>query len=70
MSKKYDLSKKSDLRKFGRALEAGVMNVARDAISKDGVVISCPHCDKEITVFPGENTCEHCGNIVNVDLKL
>ncbi len=70
MSKGYDLSKKSDMRKFSRALEEGVMDAARDAISEDGVAISCPHCGKEITVFPGENTCKHCGNIVNVDLKL
>lgn len=66
MSKKYDLSKKSDMRRFEKDLEKEVMDVAKESISKSGLDIECPHCGKPIHVQLGDNICEHCGNQVVV----
>lgn len=70
MARKYDLSKKSDMRRFSRDLEKEVMNIAKDSISKTGIDIECPHCGKSVTVTAGENICNHCGNQINVDFDL
>lgn len=66
MSKKYDLSKKSDMRRFEKDLEKEVMDVAKKSISKSGLEIECPHCGKTIHVQLGDNICEHCSNQVVV----
>ena len=66
MSKKYDLSKKSDMRRFEKDLEKEVMDVAKKSISESGLDIECPHCGKTIRVQLGDNICEHCGNQVVV----
>lgn len=70
MAKTYDLSKKSDMRKFAKDLERDAMDLAKESICENGIEIECPHCGKTISVVPGLNTCAFCNNEIDVNLDL
>lgn len=69
MSKKYNLGKKSDMRKFQKDLEKEMYNLAKDSLSDESFEINCPHCNESIKVHEGLNTCDFCQNQINIDLK-
>ena len=54
---------------FREELEDEVMEAARNAVSEEGVSIECPNCGSTITVYPGTNVCQNCGEENNVNLN-
>lgn len=61
MSKTYDLSNKSDMKKFEKDLDAKVLDIATESI-KNGTEIEyeCPNCHKQISIHVGKNVCPYC----------
>ncbi len=70
MTKKYDISKKSDMRKFGRDLEKSILGAARQSIEKGTYTVNCPHCHKSFKAKSGRNTCPHCRKTVDLQLNI
>lgn len=69
MSKNYDLSKKSDMRRFMKDLEKEAFEIGKESISKNGLDIECPHCGKEIHAPLGLSTCPKCGGEINLSFQ-
>lgn len=68
MSKNYDLSKQSDMRKFQKDLESHAINAAKQTAMGERYSIECPHCGKNITVPVGESICPMCKNKIELTL--
>lgn len=64
MGRSYDLSSKSDMRRFTRDIEKDVQK----QMSKAGIDVKCPGCKAAIKVTPGANVCPKCGANIDVDL--
>lgn len=69
MSKKYNLAKKSDMRKLVKDLEKEVKRTAEKAVKRDGFEYTCPNCGRSTKVRPGNNRCSHCRQAIHVDWK-
>lgn len=69
MSKKYDLSKKSDLRKFERDLKKTTMDIAMDYAKSGKFEVECPHCGKTISVPVGVSKCPKCDGEINLSFQ-
>ena len=71
MTKKYDLGKKSDMRKFQRDLEKTARDQAKQAFSTMQHQIECPGCKTKLKVSSGVKICPSCGSEVNftIDFK-
>lgn len=68
MAKKYNLSSKSDMRRFERDLKSNIMDKTRHAAQNGTYNVTCPHCSNTVQVHAGVNRCPYCGN--TIDLKL
>ena len=68
MGKKYDLGKKSDIRKFKKDLEQSIFSNARDALAKETYKIECPKCHKTVSATAGPNVCPFCQEEINLEL--
>lgn len=66
MAKTYDISKKSDMRKFERDLEKSIKEFAREEISRQGIDIECPGCGRTMHTTGGDTTCPSCGKVTDV----
>lgn len=69
MSRKYNLGKKSDMRRFERDLKNQILSAAKQEMRKGSYDIACPHCNTKISANVGRNTCPHCGNTVDLTLN-
>ncbi len=58
MSKKYNLGKKSDMRKLQRDLEKQAKKTVEQATRQ--LNIQCPSCGRKLKVTKGINTCPSC----------
>lgn len=74
MGRKYNLAKKSDMRRFVRDLEKDVRNTAQEAVKKEAYNrkydISCPHCQESISVPPGKSICPNCKKEITLTLDI
>lgn len=68
MSKKYDMRKKSDMRRFQKDLEKHMYDLAKESLSNESFEINCPSCNQPIKVHEGINTCDFCNKEIDVDL--
>lgn len=68
MSKSYDLSKKSDMRKFQSDLESQVIDAAKQTAMGEKYDVECPHCGQPVTVPVGKSRCPKCKNIIDLTL--
>lgn len=68
MSKNYNLSSSSDMRRFKADLEKQVLDKARGAVTKKTYQVICPACKTVIQTTPGKHICPRCGK--EIDLKL
>lgn len=68
MGKKYNLSSKSDMRRFERDLNKSVQNMAVNALHSQAITIECPKYKRSFSAHSGTNTCPYCRR--SVDLKL
>ena len=67
---KYDISKKSDMRKFSRDLEKQILDNVEKEIKKTGIEIECPNCKKKFKAKGGKNTCPHCKKVIDLDINM
>ncbi|MCH5298117.1 MAG: hypothetical protein J1E85_10685 [Ruminococcus sp.] len=68
MTKKYNLSSKSDMRKFERDIKNSLLDSARNSVRQRTYDVICPHCKMPFKAKSGKNICPNCKN--NVDLHL
>ncbi len=69
MAKKYNLGKKSDMRKFQRDLEKSALDQAKQAFSSMQYQIECPGCKAKLNVSTGAQLCPSCGSEINFNLN-
>lgn len=69
IKKSFDLSKKSDLKKFEKELNNAVINEIQSSISKNTFDVTCPHCSSLFQAYEGKNICPFCNNEVDLTLK-
>jgi len=70
MAKKYDLSKKSGLRRFERdSIKTLQDNIAAQVFDRT-YDVECPHCKAKISVRPGHSLCIGCGGEINLELNI
>lgn len=69
MAKSYNLSKKSDTKRFARDLEREIRGIARKKMELGGLEIKCPGCGAPMSVTPGLNTCPSCRKTTEVALN-
>jgi len=69
MSKKYNIGKKSDMRKLNRDLKNQADEIVKDAAKTMKVDIECPHCKEDIKVKSGKNACPHCDRNIELDVS-
>ena len=68
MKKTYNISSKSDMRRFYRDLEAEIMSRAEQAVS-DRLRNACPNCGFHLRLRFGTNVCPSCGTKVEYTAK-
>lgn len=61
MPKKYNIGKPSDMRRFQRDLEKMIVDKAADAVQRKTRDVICHHCQKTVTILPGQRVCPLCG---------
>ena len=69
MPKNYNLSNKSDMKRFTKDLEKRVMEKAKTVASNSSFNATCPHCSARIEVKPGKGFCSFCGQEIDVQLN-
>ena len=65
MPRKYDISKKSDMKKFMKDLEKNVV----DKTMKQTIKAVCPHCKNLISVTLKSTHCPKCCEEIHFDIK-
>lgn len=68
MTKKYNISSKSDMRRFERDLSNKVQSMTYNTLQNRTYDVTCPHCHASIQVHPGKSMCPFCRK--EIDLKL
>jgi hypothetical protein len=67
MAKTYNLSSKSDMRKFQKNLESEIKDHFNSEIISASYDYECPSCNNNIQVKIGSNTCPFCKQGIIVD---
>lgn len=70
MARKYNLSSKSDMRRFSKDLEKTIMDKATSAIKKGKYDVSCPHCQITVKVPVGKSLCPKCRKQIDLTLNI
>ena len=70
MSKKYDLSKKSDMARFIKDLESVAIQKATEAAMEREYSVTCPHCSEKVSIAPGRHPCPQCHSEINLTLDI
>ena len=70
MSKPYDASKGSDMKRMMNDLEKSVISKARSQAQKIGYDQPCPFCGRTFKMHSGENQCPYCLKTVDVELDI
>lgn len=65
MARKYNITKKSDLRRLERDLN----KQAKEIIRKASHQVICPSCGHTFSANPGKVHCPHCRQIINFVIK-
>jgi DNA-directed RNA polymerase subunit RPC12/RpoP len=68
MSKSFDLSNKSDMRRFQKELTALPKKLVEEQLKK-GIDTKCPNCSKTITIRPNMNVCRYCGQKISAQVS-
>lgn len=70
MTKKYNLSSKSDMRRFAKDLEKQVYSNAEQQILSRTYEVECPDCHSKISIKPGKSFCPVCHNEIDFNLNI
>lgn len=53
-----------------KAFEKAMLDIARDEVSNMDIEIECPTCGKSFSAREGINICPHCGESVDLNVKV
>lgn len=68
MARSYDISKKHDMHRFFRDLDAAIMGSVEESVSNQlGNV--CPNCGEPLRIHVGTTVCGHCGSSIDFTVK-
>lgn len=70
MPKGYDLSKKSDMRKFEQNFQKTVKSEAAKSLKNQKFDVTCPHCQASVKVPAGKSKCPKCGKEIDLELDI
>lgn len=67
MKREYDISKKSDMRRFKRDMTAIAQQKITDALANQTLTFRtrCPHCAAEVEFRPAPFMCPVCGGLIS-----
>lgn len=69
MSKKYNLGKRSDMRKFQKEFETAALDKAKQIMMSKSYEIECPGCKSKLNVSSGIQLCPSCGSKIEFTLN-
>lgn len=69
MQRKYDITKKTDMKRLERDLKDSIMQQAENAVTKRPYIFSCPHCNRKISTLPGMTMCPFCQKKITLLIK-
>lgn len=70
MARKYDITKKSGMRRFERDLRKDIVKQTESILRKKPVQVECPHCHQPIKIHAGSNVCPFCKQLVRLNLDI
>ena len=70
MSKPYDLSKSSDMRRFQADMEKSIKGETNRVLMGRTYDVTCPHCGRPIKAKPGKGTCPFCKGEIDLNLDI
>lgn len=70
MTKKYNLGSTSDMRRFTRDLENQISASVENHLYSQTYDVTCPHCNRKISVPVGKSRCPFCGNDIDLNLNI
>lgn len=70
MSKTFDITSKSDMKKFKDHLHNAVVEEATAAVNAMNFDINCPDCDAAISVPVGRSSCPNCNQEIDLNLDI
>lgn len=68
--KRYNISKKSDLKRFERDINAKVKDIAKQKALSMPYTVKCENCGNDISVHAGSNVCPFCRKAVNLKVNV
>ncbi|WP_088033544.1 hypothetical protein [Evansella clarkii] len=69
MARKYNIGKKSDMRRFTKDLEKSITNQFEKAVHTSKFDYKCPNCNRNIKISSGMNTCPYCSQTIQFNVK-
>lgn len=69
MAKKYNLGKKSDMRKFQKDLENTIKQKTEQSLMSRKYEVNCPKCKTKIMASPGKQLCPSCSSEIDLNLN-
>ena len=69
MTKKYDISNKSDMRNLVRDIKSTAMNEIKEQVLNMSYPVTCPNCKAAVSIPPGLNYCPICRAEINLNLS-
>lgn len=70
MSKKYNIGKKSDMRRFAKDLENSLVDAAKGKLMSRRYDVECPRCQSKIPVPIGKSVCPYCKHEIDLNLNI
>lgn len=70
MARKYDIFKKSDMRKFQKDLEKTMKSMAKESLKTTKFKFNCPNCNSVIKVSAGKQICPNCSKEIYIKFDL
>ena len=68
LAKKYNISSKSDMRKFERDVKQKLVDMSTSAVMSRKYLVDCPLCGTQVNIPVGKSLCPACGR--SIDFKL
>lgn len=70
MTKKYNLGKKSDMKRFERDILKKVTSIAEQNVLSRDYEVECPHCHNKVSVPNGFSYCPKCHGAINTNVNI
>lgn len=70
MKNSYNLSSKSDMKRFAKDLEQRVKDVAIEEAMGRMYDVNCPACGASVKIPTGKSRCPACGEEIDLQLNI